>query len=245
MEEERWDSVLRWPLIIERTEEFSCISIAPSPSSNGGMPSSKNIVLNIDSDYTHAIARAAIQRRPWCKIVEERGEVLIPPASRDPSAATFQLCEFEHIRWEDVMSGKDHASSYVVRKGLSRKAQMALQIRKYVAKHPQSILTRAVPKTLIVETWGAFEDVKFDFGMGGVATFSSGVVLQATLAQRLEWCLDEIREEMAEPARRDWLWILKPSTTNKGANISLVASWEELIYKLEDLPDVREWVLQE
>jgi hypothetical protein len=171
--------------------------------------------------------------------------VLVSKVARDPAASTYQLCEFEHISWEDVMSGKDHASSYVVRKGLSRKAQMALQIRKNVAKHPDSILKRAVPKTLIVETWGAFEDLKFDFGMGGVATFSSGVMMQATLAQRLEWCLDEIREEMTDPSRQDWLWILKPSTTNKGANISLVASWEELIYKLEDLPDVREWVLQE
>ncbi|KAJ1989496.1 tubulin--tyrosine ligase [Dimargaris cristalligena] len=43
------------------------------------------------------------------------------------------------------------ANAYCIRKGLIRKAQMAFQIHKYVAKHPQSILVYAVPPTFIFE----------------------------------------------------------------------------------------------
>lgn len=43
------------------------------------------------------------------------------------------------------------ASSYCVRKGLIRKAHLAHNLAKWVAKHPGCHLSRAVPQTFILE----------------------------------------------------------------------------------------------
>ena len=131
---------------------------------------------------------------------------------------------------------------------MSRKAQFALQLKKYMCKHPESILKNAVPLSLIVDTWGAFEDMKVDFGNGLSASFDSlgagSIIQQSSLRQRLAWCIDAPKEEMERPGREDWLWILKPSVTNKGSNISVLRGYEDLLDALEDSPDMREWVLQ-
>lgn len=58
------------------------------------------------------------------------------------------------------------ANSYLVRKGLSRKAQLAYHLRKYLAKRPQSPMAEAVPETLVIETWEAFEE-EMSFGSLG------------------------------------------------------------------------------
>jgi hypothetical protein len=39
-------------------------------------------------------------------------------------------------------------------------------------------------------------------------------------------------------------WILKPSVTNKAANIALVSSYRSLRSELAQNTDIREWVLQ-
>jgi hypothetical protein len=49
-----------------------------------------------------------------------------------------------------VLAGKHGASSYCVRKGLSRKAQLAHFTRLYVCKNPDSLLKDAIPKTVIL-----------------------------------------------------------------------------------------------
>ena len=40
------------------------------------------------------------------------------------------------------------------------------------------------------------------------------------------------------------IWILKPSVVNKGLGISLLRDYNELLYRLEESSDIREWVLQ-
>ena len=79
----------------------------------------------------------------------------------------LQVSDFENINWDLVLQRSAStnrvlhgASSYLVRKGLSRKAQLSLQLRKYICKNPCSILSNSVPFTVIVETWNAFEDMK-------------------------------------------------------------------------------------
>lgn len=45
------------------------------------------------------------------------------------------------------------ANSYLIRKGLSRKAQLCHYLNKHVAKHPTSVLRAAVPSSMAIETW--------------------------------------------------------------------------------------------
>jgi hypothetical protein len=188
---------------------------------------------------------------------------------------SLQLCDFEHIDWDPILSGDGIASSYITRKGLSRKAQLSMQIRKYLSKHPASILKKSIPYTLIIDTWNAFdEDMKIDFGLGMTASFDASCKhcpvtiptmlmanlsvdnIQMPLRQRLEWCLDDIRAEIFDPKHADWEWIMKPSVTNKGVDITLLNpyyvndesfasnAWSHLLDTQEALPDIREWVLQ-
>lgn len=156
----------------------------------------------------------------------------------------LQLKDFENIVWEPVMQGTCGASSYLVRKGLSRKAQLALQLKKYCSKHPQSILKSAVPFTIVLETWNAFEEMKLDFGRGVYASFDNTSMIQAPLKQRLDWCLIDAKAAVEDEQYRNCQWILKPSVTNKGTDISVVANWEGILTALESADHIREWVLQ-
>jgi len=199
------------------------------------VPPERPVYVDLNCPYTRRIVVAAILRRPWCRLLQEldTGGKFDPPL--------LQFSDFENIEWEFVLSGRHGAASYLVRKGLSRKAQLSLQIRRYLSKNPESALKVAVPYTIIIETWNAFEDMKMDFGGGTLASFQ---LPPTPLRQRLEWCLEEAQAEVNDANRADWLWILKPSVTNKGASISLCQNWEGVLNCLEAEPDMREWVLQ-
>ena len=195
------------------------------------------IELQVNCSYSLKIIKAAIERRPWCRI---RKTDTTTKSINDLS--NIQIGDFENIDWESVMNGSQIASSYLVRKGLSRKAQLAMQIKRYLSKHRDSILLKAAPFTLILETWNAFEDMRVDFGHGTFASFDTNLIINVALRQRLEWCLEDIKLTM-EDTKCDH-WILKSSVTNKGADIVIVKNWENLLDALENVPDIREWVLQ-
>lgn len=194
-------------------------------------------ILDINCQYTDNVVRTCLKKRPWCKIVPSNYEEF------SKYKLVYQISDFENINWDPVMNGKEHASSYLVRKGLSRKAQLALQLKKYICKHPDSCLKSSIPFTLIVETWNAFESMKLNFG-GQFASFDSSSTLQMPLRQKLEWCLEDVKECVQDQAKKDWYWILKPSVTNKGADISIARNWNEILDDLEINSDIREWVLQ-
>lgn len=229
-----WDAVLSPLFELKATDRFQVVELrTASPSSAWNVPQDVNILLNWNCPYTGAIIRATAGRRPWCKV---KGQ---------DCPTGIEVADFEHILWEEVIAGKHSASSYLVRKGLSRKAQLSLQIRRFVAKHPQSVLCAAVPKTAIIETWNAFEDVKIDI-CGLSAAFDLPSMSRAPLRERLHWALSELHSTHFASDDRDpqQVYILKPSVTNKGADISLVRDWEQLLDALEAVPDQREWVLQ-
>lgn len=125
-----------------------------------------------------------------------------------------------------------------------RKAQFCQQVKKYTCKHEKSILREAIPYTVVVETWSAFEKLQLYFGGGTFASFDTSTSMQTPLRNRLEWCLEDVKDCMQSSCRSDWLWILKPSVTNKGIDISVIKNWEELLDCLEMSSDIREWVLQ-
>lgn len=230
-----FDCILHPRINISPTASFSCYNFDDSDVTK------KYVHIDLVCKYTGEIIAAAVGRRDWCvpitKIDDQKFDAVV-----------YQLCDFELIDWEPVLRGDHNASSFIVRKGMSRKAQFSLQMRKYVSKHPSSVLKNAIPYSIILDTWGAFEDMKVDFGLGLSASFDScgarSMIQQLPLRQRLEWCMDDAKEELMREGRDDWTWILKPSVTNKGSNITVLRTWDELLDALEWTPDIREWVLQ-
>jgi tubulin---tyrosine ligase len=181
----------------------------------------------------------------------------------DPNLPCLQISDFENIEWDLVLDSPrkndddngnpfvNGAASYLVRKGLSRKAQLALQIRRYTAKHPQSIFSSSntsvspsFPHTLIIETWSAFEESTMDFG-GRQLDFGVMNTMDSTTREKLDMNLYDVKEFVVTKIEQEqWRFIIKPSVTNKGANINVVTSWEGILDVLEYTEGVREWVLQ-
>lgn len=65
----------------------------------------------------------------------------------------LQWVEAGNVNWDIIFNGQCMASNYCVRKGISRKAQFWLTCRKKFTKEKNSILKKALPYTLVVETW--------------------------------------------------------------------------------------------
>ncbi|CAM9819293.1 unnamed protein product, partial [Phaeothamnion confervicola] len=107
--------------------------------------------------------------------------------------------DYENLHWDRIVAGGLRANSFCIRKGLSRKAQLSLYIRKFLSKNPASPLKHAVPRTLIVDTWEAFDE-KLSFNLSGdIACFGEdlGVRQCLRLADRIDWCLADARDWMA------------------------------------------------
>ena len=222
-----WTPIITPTVSLVATKRFQVYQF-----SSGNGIHSYEVDLDINCDYSAAVIGAAVRRRPWCM-------------KRDKKAFPVQIKDFENIAWEPVMSGSCGASSYLVRKGLSRKAQLSLQLRRYCSKNPSSILHKAVPLTIILDTWNAFEEMKLDFGRGTFASFEDPGITNAPLRQRLDWCLVDAKSTMEEDEMHTGkTWILKPSVTNKGMDIAVVNKWDDVLTALEDADHVREWVLQ-
>jgi tubulin--tyrosine ligase len=143
----------------------------------------------------------------------------------------LQWDEYENLDWKSVLSGKVVANAYCVRKGLSRKAQLSIYLSKYITKHPACYLSKALPRTLVVDTWEAFDDSMAQFGI--------------SFRQRLDSCLWEVRQAIEAGQADAKKWIMKPSATNKGAEVSVVTSFAQLRAIVNEWTDIREWVVQD
>lgn len=237
--------VLSPALFVEETKRFGVFSICPFVENLSNK--TFNVKVDWECPYTRNIIYQTLGRRSWCKHALSFTETDLGATNQ-----LLQVADFENIVWDNVLGGKYAASSYLVRKGLSRKAQLSLQARRYVSKHPASILKNAMPKTIVVETWNAFEDdVKIDIGGGLTAGFDLPGMKRVPLRQRLDWILNDAKQQMEDydnlEHRRggEKLWIMKPSVANKGADISIIQDWEDVLDTLEETEDMREWVLQE
>lgn len=194
-------------------------------------PDVARLWVKVPCDYArrllvHAIAR----RRPRLAQVKREED------------ASILWADYEDLDFDRILAGdgKIKANSYLIRKGLGRKAQLAYQLRKYMAKRPQSVLHGAVPETLVIETWEAFEE-EMSFGALG-ATFDQNLTASLSQRDRLEWCLRDAKERLAQSP--DQAWILKPSVTNKGAEVAVLRDYVTMADVVGEWPDVREWVLQ-
>lgn len=154
----KFDQVLNPLFRIKKTNKFSCIIY-----NDKSLPVPVDIFIGLECPYSKQIVVDAINRRPWCNIIEKYSK---DNKFGENNKTIIQFSDFENIEWDNVLGGSQKASSYLVRKGLSRKAQLSLQIKRYLSKHPKSILKKATPFTMILETWGAFEEMKLEFGLG-------------------------------------------------------------------------------
>lgn len=213
---------------INATPCFYSIDVCPS-SSTPPADAQERIWVQVPCAYTrrllvHAIAR----RRPRLCQVKAQAD------------ATVLWADYEDLDFDRILTGEVKANSYLVRKGLGRKAQLAYHLRKYMAKRPNSSLHQAIPETLVIETWEAFEE-NMSFGALGV-TFDQSLTATLPTRDRLEWCLRDAKERLAQdPAKA---WILKPSVTNKGAEVTVLRDYATMEHLVGEWPDVREWVLQ-
>jgi tubulin--tyrosine ligase len=213
----------------------------------------RGIFLDVNEPYTRGVIAQALQARSSLFHVVHGPGVGEEPVPL-PSECDFQWSEYERIDWDAVLAGRHGAASYCVRKGLSRKAQMAYYTRLHVAKHPTSLLRRAIPTTVVLDTWPVWEE-------GGHATARGLADILVTAAaptsgstnrrERLEQCLVEAAQAMREAteafeARQDEsaaypVWILKGSTVNKGMGIYIVHLYEQVVDICWSETDIREW----
>jgi tubulin---tyrosine ligase len=128
-------------------------------------------------------------------------------------------------------------NSYCIRKGLIRKAHVAFQIKKYLAKKSNSVLGKYVPNTYI------FELDYLDY-------------LDEALNEAYEVDFALRDNELKKKANKNEItkkFILKSSLTNKGAEILIFDSRKQLenyfqkrVEMSEDESiDLREWVIQD
>lgn len=245
---------------LQRTQKFAVIGtdhdkiLKATKSPNA---TSMGIFLDIDEPYTrHLIERAFAHpsRSPFFRIILGPGMGMDPVPM--PSNCDFQWSEYERIDWHGgVLTGKHSASSYCIRKGISRKAQLAHYTHRHVCKKPESLLKSAIPLTVVLDCWPVWEDDAQPTNQVGLAdvVVSLGRLCTESMSNRrnrLDQCLSNAKEVM-ESAERNFeegvggrsapVWILKGSTTNKGAGIYIIHLYEQVIDHCWSEPDIREW----
>ena len=113
----------------------------------------------------------------------------------------FHYGEYEDIDLDLIHDRNYFIPSYIYRKALIRKHYLANTVHQYVAKHPQSILKRAVPENYQLE---------LDY------------------AEFLDDSLDDAYELRDAVNKGDKVWIVKPSMSDKGQGISIFKTVDQL-----------------
>ncbi|CAH0477797.1 unnamed protein product [Peronospora belbahrii] len=179
--------------------------------------------VNVPSEYIAPLVDAAFALHPALYTVisnNKNDEKKLPDLIWD---------EYENLDWKNILAGKVVANSYCVRKGLSRKAQLSIYLSKYILKHPDCRLSKALPYTLVVDTWEAYDESLTHFGI--------------SFRERLDSCLWEVKQMLESKMKKTW--IMKPSATNKGAEVSVITDFQKLRSIVNEWTDIREWVVQE
>lgn len=195
------------------------------------------VKLDVLCPYTLQVVVEGLKRR------KEEWEV-----TEDCTIADLHWGDYEMLDWPEILSGRLRGSAYCIRKGLSRKAQLSRYLAKYISKTPESPLKHALPLTIVVDTWEAFDpSMTFNFGGGDIASFGSDhpdVVRCMQLEDKIDWALEDVKEKMNNARDGTGAWILKASTLNKGAGVHFIQSFDDLRRAVLSETDIREWVLQ-
>lgn len=195
------------------------------------------VAVDIPNDYVRPLVYNGFARSNATSTQNRNFRIMESTCEDEQATAHMVWKEYEDINWDLVLQGKIIANSYCIRKGLSRKAQLSIYLGKYILKHQQRcLLAKGLPRTYIVETWDAFADDHHQcYGRG----------FQMPLVQRLDACLWEIKNLMTLRENEKKMWILKPSATNKGAEVHVVRNFDEVREVVHAWADIREWVVQD
>ena len=199
------------------------------PKGEGGRAKAllqRTVVVDLDCEYTRKAVLDAFRRDSWRSEVGVSWRVADLSAGggeereigRGVSKPDLYWGEYERIDWESVGFGEVVANCYCIRKGLIRKAQLALATAKWKSKHPDSVLARSVPETHVFELY----DIEY---------FDEVLIAD----------VPELREMKPED-----VWILKPNITNQGLGVRVFNDLGTLrdILSSEEAWNLREWVVQ-
>jgi tubulin--tyrosine ligase len=179
--------------------------------------------LALDCAYQQLHYRQALERRTYMQ-------------HTSMADATLAIDEYEAIEWEEVMSkgsAYQAVSSFCIRKALCRKANMANALEKHCTKcrgddgTSACPLLKTLPQTVVIDSLSVFE------------TRPAWLDFRSALVE----CLCDAEDAM-EKAGPGVAWILKPSLTNKGAGIRIVADIETVEAAIREEQEVGQWVLQ-
>lgn len=146
----------------------------------------------------------------------------IPNLIKAPaSKASLQWSSYEALSFETILSNpKTLCNSYIFRKALIRKHFLATTAHTWLSKNPTSILSKAIPKTYLLECDYA------DY-------------LDEALNESFE-LREALEENEAVPAEKRKYFILKPSMTDRGQGIRLFstrADLEDIFDEFDDAED--------
>lgn len=130
--------------------------------------------------------------------------VVGPRSSVGASKRVVEYADYDDLDFDLLASGdgdKYNACSYIYRKGLIRKHYLNNTVRMFCAKHPESVLCKAVPESFNLEV---------DY------------------AEFLDDALDEAYELRQEIEAGDKIWILKPSMSDRAQGIRMFTSIDGL-----------------
>ena len=136
------------------------------------------------------------------ELIRDALDQLIPDTKYTPAtSASLQWSSYESITFETILKNpRTLCNSYIFRKALIRKHFLATTVQTWLAKHPESILAKAVPKTYLLE---------------------------CDYADYLDEALNE-SYELRDALGEGKSFILKPSMTDRGQGIRLFSTREEL-----------------
>ncbi len=187
--------------------------------------SSKELValVTVDDEYVRNIITSLLDNRKGWKILFNLPSTYSSECDKEttrddlPSMKNhrydFHWGEYEHIDWFSpyYASQKSVVSCYYVRKGLSRKGNLAYLLEKWSTKYKDS-RQRLMPKTYIFE----FCSDSFD---KGISNDSFSAVYRKS---KFPGFGDGDEFETRDIVDDGNVWILKPSITNQANGIRLV-----------------------
>jgi tubulin---tyrosine ligase len=202
------------------------------------------------------------QSELYRRSVVARASDLHPVAASDTPPRVW-LDEYENIPWELVMNrphgesecgcfrvrerrvvGAVIASAFCVRKSLIRKAGLAAHVESCRVRSTQRVQSSGdddvsqvaqrsvgtfIPESHVLDLYRAFHDV-------GTRRMFGGSVRTAVEAV--------VEESVGDALATGATWVLKPSMANKGAEIYLVRSFEDVVDAVTSWPEMPVWVLQ-
>ena len=96
-------------------------------------------------------ASGAYERRLVPELLQERGWEVLEQGDAGAGRVDLQWAATRDVEWGRVLSGDGASSSYRVKTGLVRKADLARALRKHGRANPEAPAVRALPETHVVD----------------------------------------------------------------------------------------------